>query len=80
MARKSNNLIQHNHNEGDEDTSDDDSVSTVNTQESSNGDSAYSSTSDSDRDSKALNDSSDDYWENETAENGMGDSNASDID
>lgn len=70
ITRKSNNLIQQNDNEGDENSSDedDDSVSTFNTHESSSGDSAYSSPSDSDDESTAVNDSSGDsihYWENE---------------
>lgn len=71
ITRKSNNLIQQNGNERDEDTSDDDSVSTFNTHESSSGDSAYSSPSDSDDESTAINDNSRDYMryrQNETLE------------
>jgi hypothetical protein len=85
MARKSNNLIQQNHNEKDEDIGDhneaNDSMSTVNTHESSSDDSAYGSPSDSDE-STALNRSNDSihYWEDETLDNIDGNASFSDID
>lgn len=84
MERRNNDLIQQNHNEGDEDTSDNESISTVNTHESSSKDSAYGdSPSDSDDESTAINDSSGDSthcWEDESVEGFNRNSSFSDID